>query len=477
MRGLAATMTFCSLLFGSPIWGADTTFPYTAEVSVDEVEVRCGPDWEYYPTMRLKRGTKVDVYRHDPGGWLAIRPPQGSFSWIPARQLKRDAGSRVGKLVIDGAVAWVGTIASNVPQYKWQVRLERDEMVEILGEKSLSVGPGFATETYCKITPPAGEFRWIHAENAVSPHSVAGRSAAQTTDRTDLSAGSMTSNAARGSFATIARVGSAPDVANADGLNVSTTRVDNDASGKGVSGKNAKELAALGRQVEQLKLDLTLLATRQIEQWDIESLQTRADKLAKTAKGTAWARQVRLVAYRIGEFDTLQKRHARMIENQSENVAEDPRVERHGVSAAPRSLERGEVTRTSWQEKIEQALDATAEDRRPGGRSPGQSATGHRATGEADTMVGTGIDRLVANSAPRFDAEGWLMPVHSTRRVAPPFALLDDDGRVICYVQPAPGLNLRRHAKKRVGLFGEKRFIADLRASLLTVSRVVKQKN
>ena len=47
------------------------------------------------------------------------------------------------------------------------------------------------------------------------------------------------------------------------------------------------------------------------------------------------------------------------------------------------------------------------------------------------------------------------MPVHSTKRVAPPFALLDDEGRVQAYVTPMPGLNLRRYTKKYVGIVGE----------------------
>ena len=61
------------------------------------------------------------------------------------------------------------------------------------------------------------------------------------------------------------------------------------------------------------------------------------------------------------------------------------------------------MQQTSWQQEIEEALDG-------------------------NEVVGTGIDRLAAEAAqakPQFDAEGWLMPVHSSRRVAPPFALLD----------------------------------------------------
>ena len=67
------------------------------------------------------------------------------------------------------------------------------------------------------------------------------------------------------------------------------------------------------------------------------------------------------------------------------------------------------------------------------------------------------------------------MPVHSTKRVAPPFALLDDDGRVQAYVTPAPGLNLRRYTKKYVGIVGEKAYVASLRATHVSAQRVVKQ--
>ncbi len=118
---------------GTLVHSAEPTFPYQAEVSVDEVEVRCGPGWDYYPTQRLPRGTRVEVYRHDPGGWLAIRPPEGSFSWMTARHLKLTADKSVAEVALDGAVAWVGSAQTGVTQYKWQVRLER-------GERGGSVG-------------------------------------------------------------------------------------------------------------------------------------------------------------------------------------------------------------------------------------------------------------------------------------------------------------------------------------------------
>ena len=46
-------------------------FPYTACVNSADVFVRSGPGKNYYPTDKLSKGDKVEVYRHDPGGWCA----------------------------------------------------------------------------------------------------------------------------------------------------------------------------------------------------------------------------------------------------------------------------------------------------------------------------------------------------------------------------------------------------------------------
>src|SRR5262249_47385266 len=63
-------------------------FPYTAYCNSDDIYVRSGPGKNYYPTEKLSKGAAVEIYRHDPGGWYAIRPPEGSFSWVPADALK-----------------------------------------------------------------------------------------------------------------------------------------------------------------------------------------------------------------------------------------------------------------------------------------------------------------------------------------------------------------------------------------------------
>jgi uncharacterized protein YraI len=409
MRGVTAFLLYCGAL-GTIVHGAEPTFPYQAQVSVDEVEVRCGPGWDYYATQRLPRGTRVDVYRHDPGGWLAIRPPEGSFSWMTARHLKMTSENGVAEVVLDGAVAWVGSTNTSVLQYKWQVRLERGERVEVLGDQAMTVGPGFATETYFKIAPPAGEFRWIHAEQAVSPHSSANQTVSQTTLR--------------------------PDPRSVGGPSASENR-DGSTGATSVDVENASP--ELAKKIEELNVELSLLVTQQIDQWDLESLQKRADALAQQVSSTILARELKAISQRMAEFQTLQRRYQKAQEPVADD--ENEKINQHGVSVAPQAL--------------------------PDDGEQGQ---------DIRTAVGAGVAQTSANSgASRYDTEGWLMPVHSTKRVAPPFAVLDDDGRVRAYVTPAPGLNLRRYIKKYVGLVGEQRYVSALHASHITAERVVKQ--
>jgi hypothetical protein len=73
----------------------------------------------------------------------------------------------------------------------------------------------------------------------------------------------------------------------------------------------------------------------------------------------------------------------------------------------------------------------------------------------------------------RYDGSGWLVPVHSTKQTAPPYALLDAEGDVLQYVSPTPGLNLHRYVRKQVGIFGHRGYQQSLKKPHLTAERVV----
>ena len=73
----------------------------------------------------------------------------------------------------------------------------------------------------------------------------------------------------------------------------------------------------------------------------------------------------------------------------------------------------------------------------------------------------------------RFDGEGYLMPVHSRTATAPPFALVDEEGQIVCFLRPAPGLRVHRYLNQKIGVFGPKRLLAANHPPLLTAERVV----
>ncbi len=155
--GLLFATGLVGLLAAASARADDADFPYTAYANSDDVYIRSGPGKNYYPTEKLNRGEAVEIFRHDPGGWYAVRPPRGSFSWVPAR-LVRPTKDHLGVVNGDRVVSRVGSRFSDVRDVI-QVRLDRGEEVEILEVKTISAGG--QSEQWCKIAPPSGEFRWV----------------------------------------------------------------------------------------------------------------------------------------------------------------------------------------------------------------------------------------------------------------------------------------------------------------------------
>ena len=76
---------------------------------------------------------------------------------------------------------------------------------------------------------------------------------------------------------------------------------------------------------------------------------------------------------------------------------------------------------------------------------------------------------------PRYDSKGWLKPVVSRRSEKPPapFAIVDADGKPICFISPSPGLNLNRYVNKQVGVYGRRGYIESLKTTHVTAERVI----
>jgi hypothetical protein len=139
--------------------------PYSAFVVEESVHARCGPSSEFYRTDPLRHGQEVEIYAETDDGWLGIRPPAESFSWIPAEAVEVDGKEETGVVIEDRTVAWIGTQLGRARKYRWQVQLAKGEPVTVVG-RSEREGPD-GPQLWYRIVPPSGEYRWVHRDQVV----------------------------------------------------------------------------------------------------------------------------------------------------------------------------------------------------------------------------------------------------------------------------------------------------------------------
>jgi len=72
----------------------------------------------------------------------------------------------------------------------------------------------------------------------------------------------------------------------------------------------------------------------------------------------------------------------------------------------------------------------------------------------------------------QFDGAGIIARAALRQRGAPRYALLNQNGKVLAYLMPAPGIDLERWLGKSVGVIGPRAPDSQLRADLITVNRL-----
>ena len=146
-------------LFSAPAPAGDSNtaalppFPYVAEITADNVNVRSGPGTNYYACGKLKMNDRVTVVGSY-FSWSRIVPPPGNFSWISRRNVKvRDDNPAVGIVTNDEVRVYVGTEDRDpIRSTRTQFKLNKGDQVQMLGELK---------SDYYKISPPAGAYRWV----------------------------------------------------------------------------------------------------------------------------------------------------------------------------------------------------------------------------------------------------------------------------------------------------------------------------
>lgn len=413
--------------------------PYTAYINTDEVYVRSGPGKNYYPTQKLQRGDQVEVYRHDPGGWFAIRPPEGSFSWISGEYVKSEDGQ--GTVIGDRVVARVGSEFSDVRDVI-QVRLHRGEQLQIIGQKEFNPGP--AAQTWYKIAPPSGEFRWIHG-NFVSeqldepqpPLAGARRNLLVPDDQ-------LIDKATRGDDADVALAAHREDV---DGIPVPKSNLQSTPAAPAAREESNLAEDRLQQRVESGDLDHEAPPTRVAMR---EAQRTRQPVLSREERLAVEldAIELQLSAIVVEEpsawyFEDLFSR-ANAVLDQGETA-----IERGRARLVLNKLEKFADIKRRY-DALNQITTNTDRANRPYSRSRSASS----ATRDS------------------YDGVGRLARVQSSRAGVPTYALTDASGAIRYFVTPAPGVNLRHYLGQEVGISGQVGYSTDLEQQHVTARRV-----
>ncbi|MGA2035945.1 MAG: SH3 domain-containing protein [Thermoguttaceae bacterium] len=416
-------------------------FPYKAAITANDVYVRSGPGENYYPTEKLKAGQEVEVYRHDPGGWYAILPPQGSFSWVSGRQLDMRKET-IAVATEDRVAARVGSRFSDIREVI-QVRLHRGETVELLDIKQTGPASASGANTWYKIAPPAGEFRWVSAKFVDSQYARDGLRSTSTgvplaspvQDRVPLASPVQWS----AHVPVTEPGGSAARESNPQSLIPNPqSPIPNPQSPNPSPVREPPVEIYPETTSDQSRADSNLPRTISTEQFQTESNRVEVEISAMVAEEPS-----------VWQFDVLQQRAQALLE-QSETAGERGRA---------RLL----LSKIARFEDIQRRWQAINKIRDESDRADRQLARlGPRPQGPT-------LDDAPAD---RYDAMGHLMRMPMGRSGMPQFALLDADGRVRCYITPGPGVNLRQFLGHDVGVTGVRGYIPEQRAEYLSARHI-----
>jgi SH3-like domain-containing protein len=280
-------------------------FPYVVRVNSADVYVRSGPGRDYYPTDKLEKGERLEVYRHDPGGWYAVRPPRGSFTWVSKRHLDVDS-EELATVNSNRIVARVGSAFSDARDVI-QVRLDKGEKVEL-------VEPPSNESPWCKIAPPAGEFRWVFSKFV---------------DRDVASDGA----------GDVARGGRADDNVRLTSGADENVSPGGDRLARRDDRREAQSPAPsqVDRELDYLDMELSLVVSQDITTWNFAELETRAQELLRQSQTAVERGRARTLMAKFARFDDIKQRH--------NAIRTPPVADRRGATATAPALSPAELAR------------------------------------------------------------------------------------------------------------------------------------
>ena len=191
-------------------------------------------------------------------------------------------------------------------------------------------------------------------------------------------------------------------------------------------------------EIQSALVELTQQVASPTESWNLSPLRNQAAAWVENGPTAMVRGEARLLMERIERFESLRQRTLGMAQDTS-NIAQQAIRDQSVRLANAAAQGTGVIT-----------ASATQPIGMPNGIQPGVSPTTEG------------------------DASGWLVQVHTSNPGQPQFALTDDAGNVIAYVQSTASLNLRRYLQQPVTVHGIRGYLPGLAAKQIVAERVVR---
>lgn len=428
-------------------------FPYQAIVEVEGEYVRSGPGTSFYPTDKLRKGDKVTVHRHDPGGWCMISPPPGSFSWIKAENVQK-SGESGGVLKSNGVVIHVGSSLSADEFTTIQGNLSRGEAVQILGERTFQFEDG-PRQMY-KISPIRREWRWVQRKSIVAADAI----------QQDPFPGETPSRKRTGPIAeqlepdtnAFAQPISTSETVTGPDLNV--PRNDRPRNTTGQVAGSAEESPFQDR-LDSIDNEFREMIKQEPTSWNLAEIEKQYLQLDNEASLPTQSKAIAMRLDAVSRYTKTQRDYQSFLkisEQTRQRDAELAAVQQQrqsdllglsgstpGGSAVPAT--QALVPPPQPQSNV-QALASTATP--PGGGDNSPSAPG--------TANGQG-----------FAGAGMVVSMAKTFAGGPQYALVAPGGKLLAYLIPASGIDMKRSLNQSMGIIGDRVHKQEWGADVITV--------
>ncbi len=200
------------------------------------------------------------------------------------------------------------------------------------------------------------------------------------------------------------------------------------------------ELQFSSALLQQAAAELTSIVSLPTEQWQLHGLHQVVQEWVENGADPIARGEARLLLERIEQFETFRSKWV---------------VANVGRLASVNSQASGLMTSSSM------PMVSTA----------GFQSESSGASVRSVSNVNVAAAKQIIASA---DASGWLVAVHGENPDLPKYAITDDAGRLVAYVEAIPGLNLRGYLQQPIAIYGQRGMHTLLNMRTIRADKIVR---